>query len=208
MLEACPFFVGAPHAVRGRWHDQFDAIRPLHIELGCGRGEFIAQMAIANPHINYLAVDIKDEILLVAMQAVEAARHQVGLAVDNLRLAAFDIERINEVLAPEDRVERIYISFPNPWPKPRHHKHRLVHARQLAHYLVFLSGGGEIVFRTDNADLFEDGLGDLRTVGFDVICETRDLLSSDYAAFPGSEHQRMFAAQGIPISFCIARLPR
>lgn len=205
-LEACPFFVAYPQALRGGWHNRFENKAPLHLELGCGKGEFIADMAADNPTINFIAVDIKDEILLAAKEAAEARAEQAGRRVDNLVLTAFDIERIGDVLAPADRVARIYINFPNPWPKLRHRKHRLIHARQIKSYLAFLEEGGEIFFRTDDADMFEDGLADLKAAGFCITFETRNLLKSAWAFYPGSEHQRMFAQQGVSICFCTARL--
>jgi tRNA (guanine-N7-)-methyltransferase len=204
-LEACPFFVSRPETLRGRWAEQFDSARPLHLELGCGKGEFIAQMLSRQPEVNYVAVDIKDEVLFLAMRAVLAARAEIDRQTDNLRLTAFDIERIRLVFGPEDRVERLYINFPNPWPKARHQKHRLVHPRQLEQYRSFLSPGGELYFRTDNLPLFEDGLAALEEAGFASEFITYDLLDSPYAHFPDSEHQRMFTAKGLPIYFVIAR---
>lgn len=200
-LSSCPFFVDEPEKLRGLWHSQFDKERPLHIELGCGKGEFIAQMARKHPEFNYLAVDIKSEILYLAMRAVEAS----GIdREDNIRLTAFDIERITEILSPGDKAQRIYINFPNPWPKLRHHKHRLVHERQIESYKTFLAKDGEIFFRTDDRSLFEDGIDALKSSGFKTQFETRDLLKSEFADYIGSEHQRMFTEMGLPICFAIA----
>ena len=71
---------------------------------------------------------------------------------------AYDIERILDVFSKEDKIDRIYINFCNPWPRPRHRKKRLTHTRQLEKYKEFLKTSGEIYFKTDDDPLFESSL--------------------------------------------------
>ena len=61
-LAACPFCIDEPEKQLGHWHQMFEREQPLHLELGCGKGGFMAQKAVANPDINFLAVDIKSAI--------------------------------------------------------------------------------------------------------------------------------------------------
>jgi tRNA (guanine-N7-)-methyltransferase len=197
-------FAAEPAALRGHWHDAFDAVRPLHLELGCGKGEFIAPMAVQNPYINFLAVDIKDEVLVLAKRQVEAAFAARNEAPGNVRLTAFDIGRIPLYLAHRDQVERIYLNFPNPWPKGHHLKRRLTHPVQLRKYAAFLYPGGEIWLRTDDQPLFIDSLRYLGREGFFIRALTCDLEKSEYPAEPRSEHQRYFVGQGVRIQFLIA----
>ena len=96
--------------------------------------------------------------------------------VDNLLLCSHDIERVGLILSEQDAVQRIYINFCNPWPKPKHWKKRLTHPRQLMNYRAFLKDGGEIRFKTDDADLFESSLGYFRQCGFTVTFLTLSLI--------------------------------
>ena len=107
--------------------------------------------------------------------------------------------------APDDRVERIYINFCNPWPKPRHQKRRLTHTRQLLQYRTFLIDGGEIWFRTDDDGLFEDSHTYFAQAGFEILEESWDLPPGTRPECPETEHERMFRDEGIPIKFLIAR---
>jgi tRNA (guanine-N7-)-methyltransferase len=200
-LAACPFAVDEPDLCRGTWHRQFARRQPLHLELGCGKGGFIAQLACSHPEINYLAVDMKSEMLGMAKRKVEAQYQQAGRPVDNLLLAAHDIERIQGMLDEYDAVGRIYINFCNPWSKPSYHKKRLTFTRQLERYKTFLPVGGEIRFKTDDDELFEHTLGYLAQAGYRVTALTRDLAHSDLDGGPVTEHQMMFSQQGIAIKY-------
>lgn len=204
-LAACPFFVDAPLEHRGGWHALFPRRQPLHLELGCGKGTFIAALAVGHPEINYMAVDIKSEVLAVGRRLVVAAYEEEGRGVDNLLLMSQDIERIDQMIAPEDTVDRIYINFCNPWPKPAHWKRRLTHTRQLEKYKTFLRPGGELHFKTDDLPLYRATLGYVKESGFSLLYQTEDLHRSGYEGNIETEHERMFSAQGIPIKFLIAR---
>ena len=116
-LAACPFCIDDPENHIGHWHELFPKRQPLHLELGCGKGGFMAQKALQNPQINFLAVDIKSDILGLTKRNIEKAYEQAGKEVDNVRIFAYDIERILQVLDRNDEVERIYINFCNPGPR-------------------------------------------------------------------------------------------
>ena len=206
-LAQCPFFVDEPMSLRGRWAEAFSVRRPMSLELGCGKGGFIAQLASARPEENFVAVDLKSEVLALAKRKVEEVYGRQGRAVENLLLLSQDIERLPMIFAPEaDRFRRIYINFCNPWPKLRHQKHRLTHSRQLLTYRDFLDPEGELWFKTDDDPLFEDTLGYLAEAGYHVSFCTRDLHASGFGENIVTEHEEMFSAQGIPIKFLIATL--
>lgn len=204
-LEACPFYKNEPALHRGSWSQAFSEQQPMHLELGCGKGHFLSQLAPQNPCINYIAVDIKSEMLGLAKRKIEAAYAATGQQVNNVLLMSQDIERIHMMLAPEDAIERIYINFCNPWPRERQHKKRLTHVRQLLKYREFLIDGGEIHFKTDDDDLFEDSVLYAQQAGFTISFLTRDLHQSGYAPNWMTEHEVLFSSQGIPIKFFIAR---
>ncbi len=203
-LEACPFYIRQPEEYRGRWAEAFVREAPLELELGCGKGVSTALMALENPGVNLVAVDINSSVLGVAKRNAEAA-FAGRRAVDNLKLMNYEIELISRVFGPEDAVRRIYISFPNPWTqRHRQEKHRLTHTRLLNIYRGFMADGGEIWFKTDNDELFEASLSYFPQAGFEIKELTRDLHAE--ASHPNyiSEHEKLFSSQGIPIKALIA----
>ena len=204
-LHSVSYFVPEPAALRGKWREAFSNENPIHLELGCGKGRFLAQLACGNPQINYIGVDIKSAVLGLAKRNIERIYGEAGRKPDNVRILSQDIERIFLMLSPEDPVERIYINFCNPWPKPKHKKKRLTHPRQLLHYREFLVPGGEIWFKTDDASLFEESLAYFAQMGFSIQYLTRDLHQSGFSGNITTEHEEMFSSQGIPIRFLIAR---
>lgn len=208
-LDACPFFVRTPEEQKGRWHEWFPEKRPVHLELGCGKGYFIAGLAPAHPELNYIGVDLKDVVLAPAKRVVEAAFDDRPVA--NVALTGHDIERLREIMDERDRVERIYINFCNPWPKPRHWKRRLTYPTRLDDYRLLLPQDGEIWFKTDDDPLFRDTLRYFEAAGYEVYWMTQDLHADpiDDEITVMTEHERMFSEQGIPIKAAKARvLPR
>ncbi len=204
-LAACPFFVDDPQTLRNGWREAFAHPQaPVHLELGCGKGGFLSQLAPAHPEINYLGLDIKSEVLVLAKRKAEEAYRLAGRPVDNLLLAAHDIERLHLIFSETERVERIYINFCNPWPKQSYHKHRLTHTRQLEQYRRYLTPEGQLWFKTDDDGLFEDTLGYLEQAGWQVEYLTRDLHASGFTPNIVTEHEEMFSREGIPIKFLIA----
>lgn len=118
---------------------------------------------------------------------------------DNIILVAYDIERILDVFSKEDKIDRIYINFCNPWPRPRHRKKRLTHIRQLEKYKEFLKTGGEIYFKTDDDALFLDSLKYFKEAGFEIVWKTKDLHSQNITENVFTEHEKMFSDQDIKI---------
>lgn len=203
-LNACPYFIQNPASLRGNWAGWFPVKQPLHLELGCGKGSFIAARSYEHPEINYIAVDIKSDMLGVARRNV--ARRFEDRPVSNLALVAWNIEQIPKIMGDSDVIERIYINFCNPWPRGKHHKKRLTHPRQLLLYKHFLKENGELHFKTDDDGLFRDTLRYLEQDGdFQLLYETRDLHHSGYPDNTVTEHEIMFSEQGISIKFLIAR---
>ena len=208
-LEASYFYEDNPENYIGKWKEKFkNQKQPLHIELGCGKGSFISELAFRNQDTNYIAIDLVDAMLGLAKRKVEEKYNEANIRVDNLILVRYDIERINSIINKEDEIERIYINFCNPWPKPKHKKKRLTHSRQLKHYKEFLKAGNEIYFKTDDDGLFADSLKYFEESGFEILNKTYDLHVEDI--FGGknivTEHEKMFSDEGIKIKALIAKL--
>lgn len=182
----------------GKWKEEFGNDHPIHLELGCGKGQFVATLAQKNPDINYIAIDLKNEVLVFALRRI----NELGLK--NVRLISMIIENIEKVFA-KDEIDKIYINFCNPWPKASHNKRRLTHPRFLTKYNVFLKDGGEIWFKTDDDELFEHSLEYFREEGFTEVYRTLDLLNDGFAENVKTEYEEKFTAFGVNIKFGIFR---
>ncbi|QNU65978.1 tRNA (guanosine(46)-N7)-methyltransferase TrmB [Ruminiclostridium herbifermentans] len=206
-LAACHFFISDPPKYKGRWQELFNNNNPIHLELGCGKGVFISEMGAANQHINYIAVDIKSEVLALAKRKIVKKYDEAGItSVNNIKLMSHNIELIDNMLDSTDDIERIYINFCNPWPKRAHNKKRLTHSKQLVKYKTFLKDGGEIWFKTDNDELFQHSIKYFEENGFIIKYITEDLHASGFEGSIPTEHEIMFTEQGIPTKFLIALL--
>lgn len=203
-LAVCAFYIKNPEEHRGNWKGYFKNDNPIHLELGCGKGSFLAQVASENQAMNYIGVDLSSDMLGLTKRNLEAAYREKNLPIANVCITWQNIERIENIICG-DVIERIYINFCNPWHKPKQYKKRLTHTRQLLNYKKFLKDGGEIHFKTDDDGLFTHSLSYLEETGFEIVYQTNDLHSSGYEPNYKTEHEEMYSAEGIKIKFLIAR---
>lgn len=213
-LDACDFYAKQPCEHRGNWQSSFKKQQPLHLELGCGKGTFVAQCALDNPDINYLAIDIKSDMLGVARRTIVRLFEENNKSVDNIVLAAYNVEQIDRVISPDDKIERIYINFCNPWPRGKHKKRRLTFPKKLEMYKQFLVPGGEIRFKTDDEELFCESLEYFEQCGLETVFLSRDLHNEPPQNLPAgfvnyeTEHEKMFTAMGKPTYCCFAAVKK
>ena len=209
-LEASPFYIEEPEKIKGKWKEQFvKSNQPLHLELGCGKGQFIAQLAVENQGTNYIAIDLVDAMLGLAKRNIEQTYQEANINPEIILITRFDIERISFILEKQDEIERIYINFCNPWPRGKHRKKRLTHTRQLEKYKEFLKENGEIYFKTDDDELFEASLQYFEESGFEILKKTNDLHQEPiFEKNIETEHEKMFSEEGIKIKACIAKRRR
>ena len=204
-LEASEIYVKNPEEIKEKWKEQFKNENPIYLELGCGKGYFVKKAGFQNPEINYIAIDLIDTILGVANRNIqEEFRNK---KITNILLTRYDVENINNILDINDNIQRIYINFCNPWPKPRHKKRRLTHTRQLEKYKQFLKTNGEIYFKTDDDGLFKESLKYFEEAGFKIIKTTYDLSEEpNFWDNVETEHEIKFKNEGIKIKAGIFRL--
>lgn len=206
-LEASKFYIDNPEEYKGKWRSLFEnEDRPLYLELGCGKGGFISKLASNNLETNFIAIDMVDAMLGLAKRNIEKEYTENNLAINNVYLTRFDIERILMIMDDDDKIDRIYINFCNPWPRGKHRKKRLTHTRQLEKYKQILKDGGEIYFKTDDDGLFNDSLIYFKEAGFEVVDKTFDL-ANDVSFWNNieTEHEKMFKEQGIKIKAAIVK---
>src|SRR5690554_4293203 len=127
LLALVPPLVVKPEEHQGKWQQNFGNNNPIYIELGIGRGRFITTLAKNNPQINYIGLELKEEVLLVAVKkAVEEG-------INNIAFLWGDVQQLANYFGHEE-LARIYINFCDPWPKKRWAKRRLTHRGLLAIY--------------------------------------------------------------------------
>ena len=206
-LEASKFYIDNPEDYKGKWRELFkNPEAPLYLELGCGKGTFMAKLATRDRNVNHIAIDVVDAMLGLAKRNIEAEFKENSMEIDNVYLTRFDIERILLIMDKKDSIDRIYINFCNPWPRGKHRKKRLTHTRQLEKYKKIISPNAEIYFKTDDDELFEASLTYFEECGFKIIKKTYDLHSENAPDNIITEHEKMFSEQGIKIKALIAKL--
>ena len=176
----------------GKWHERFGNENPIHIEVGTGKGQFITTLAELNPDKNYIAMEIKEEVLL---HAVYKAKEK-GLT--NILFIWGDVKMLPEYFDVAE-LSRIYVNFCDPWPKNRWAKRRLTHSDFLNIYRRVLDENGEIHFKTDNEKLFEFSLNEIAENDWKLKNISLDLANSNYEGNVTTEYEDNFMAQGMKI---------
>lgn len=205
-LEASKFYIDEPEKYKGKWNTLFKNDNPIHVELGCGKGNFISNLAVKNDNVNYIAIDLVDAMLGLAKRNIEQTYKNENKEIENVYLTRYDIERIFNVFDSNDCIQRIYINFCNPWPRGKHRKKRLTHTRQLQKYRDFLVDNAEVYFKTDDDGLFNDSLNYFEESGYVIEAKTYDLENEpNFWDNIMTEHEKMFIEQGIKIKALKAR---
>ena len=212
-LAASPYVIGEEDmaAHRGKWAETFELDRaraetanccekrPLHIEIGMGKGQFLLELARRNPDINYIGIENYSSVLVHPVRKLEAMA-QAGEPLRNVLLLRMNAEYLTDIFAPAE-ADRIYLNFSDPWPKERHAKRRLPGRVFLRRYAQVLAPGAHVEFKTDNRSLFDFALEETREEGW-ILDEFTYDLHSDPAMNKDNimtEYEAKFSAQGHPI---------
>ncbi len=192
-LEKCSsLWIKNPVDYKGIWNELFDNSNPILIEIGCGKGQFICQMAQLHPDINYIAIDVVPDVLVIALEKATAAE------VKNVRFIIADANKLCDFFE-YDEVKQIYLNFSDPWKKNKQAKRRLTHKNFLDIYKKLLKNGNLICFKTDNRPLFEFSLNSFAQENFKLQNITLDLHNSKFEGNVMTEYETRFAEQGLPI---------
>lgn len=195
-----------PEQHKGHWADLFGNDNPIHVEIGMGKGQFIEQLALRNPDINYIGIERYDTVLLKAIKKREALE-AAGNTLSNLTFISIDARLLADVFA-EQEIDRIYLNFSDPWPKEKHGNRRLTSGVFMDIYRKFLNPSGELQFKTDNEMLFDFSLESIPGAGWTLTAVTRDLHHDDTmnAGNIMTEYEEKFSAKGNPIYKLIAKM--
>lgn len=191
--ERCAaYLVDEPDDMKGKWAERFGNDRPIHLEIGCGKGGFVTGMAKMYPDVNFIAVEKVQDVMVMAMEKAAAA----GLT--NVLFMDMDAERIEDVFE-KGEISRIYLNFSDPWKKNKQAKRRLTHKRFLDRYKNVLNNGDYIWFKTDNKALFEFSLNSFAEENFKMQNITLDLHNSKFEGNIMTEYETRFSEMGMPI---------
>lgn len=146
IINESTYLVKNPEKYRGKWHDFFANKNPIHLELGMGRGDFIINMAIANPKVNYVGLEIDSSQMVKAVERLKPKK------LPNLKLINADARDIDKIFGKE--IDTIYLTFSEPWPKKIDEKKRFTHVSYLKLYDKIFKKNKHIVLKTDNKGLF------------------------------------------------------
>ncbi|MBE6553420.1 MAG: tRNA (guanosine(46)-N7)-methyltransferase TrmB [Ruminococcaceae bacterium] len=153
----------------------FSVNRPLHLEIGCGKGDFAVGMAAKYSDTNFIAMERVPD---VACLALEKAMRASDNRNDNLRFIIGDAKNLTEWF-PAHAIDCIYLNFSDPWPKKGYAKRRLTHKGFLELYRTLLVPNGLLRLKTDNEGLFDFSLEQFAECGLTVEWQTRDLHHSE-----------------------------
>ncbi len=194
-MERCAALrIQAPEEKKGHWRELKPECTQLWVEVGCGKGKFTAETAQANPDVLLIAVERCREAMVVAM---EKAR---DMGLTNVYYIDMDVAEIENIFAPGE-IDRLFINFPDPWPRKKNAKRRLTHRGFLDKYCRVVREGGEFHFKTDNAPLFAFSLEEFAACGLDTKNVTDDL-HRDGPVGIMTGYEEKFYALGTPIHRC------
>lgn len=165
---------------------------PLQMEIGCGKGKFICELAHLHPEINYIAVEVNPNVLC---GACELAQQQ---GISNVIFLKCGAEVLTKYIRPAS-IGRIYLNFSCPFPKKAYENRRLTNVRFLEIYKEILSAGGDIHQKTDNMGFFEYSLEQYSLAGYKLRNVSLDLHNSGFQDNIVTEYEKKFAEQGFRI---------
>ena len=165
---------------------------PLHIEIGMGKGNFILNMALNNPNINFIGIEKYSSVASIAIKKIQE------YDLPNLKIIISDIINLEELL--KNKVDVIYLNFSDPWPKKKHAKRRLTSLAFLELYSKLFKGDNIIIQKTDNDDLFKYSLESLKEYGYEIKEISYDLHSTNIPNIM-TEYEEKFSKYGIKIKY-------
>ncbi len=188
-----------PYELKGKWKERvFNNNNPLVLELGCGKGEYTVALATRFPEKNFIGIDIKSNRMW------KGAGIALEQGLQNAAFARLVIHKITEIF-DDAEVDEIWITFPDPFPKLRHAKHRLTHPRFLALYKQILKPGGLVNFKTDADDLFQFTVDMLPQLGIKAIATDFDVHGNpeahEHLKNIRTHYESLFLRQGKKIKY-------
>ena len=194
-MERCAALrIAEPALLKGNWRSLKPEAAALWVEVGCGKGKFTAETAAANPDVLMIAVERCREAMVVAMEKAQA------MGLKNVWFIDMDVANMEECFE-KGEIDRLFINFPDPWPRKKNAKRRLTHRGFLDKYCRVVKCGGEFHYKTDNAPLFEFSVEEFAACGLEVKNLTRNLHENGIVGIT-TGYEEKFHALGTPINRC------
>ncbi len=210
----------------GKCDKIFDSVRPIRIEIGCGKGDFICKLSLKENNYNYFAMEKVSDVIVVAAEKYASSRglgslspHGLWMGPDghvydeqdpwdipldlrgNVRFISGDASDIDTLFCPGS-ISDIYANFSDPWTKNSQSERRLTAPGFLKKYYTVLGSGGSFRFKTDNVQLFDYSLDTVRASDFELTYYTGDLHSSEKNIDNiETEYERNFSSKGVKINY-------
>lgn len=194
LVENCGYLIKDANSLKGKWSEEFGNLNPIHIEIGMGKGDFIYNMALKYPNINFVGIEKYSGVIARAIKKYPEK-------LKNLRIINMDALKLNDVFNKE--IETIYLNFSDPWPKKRHASRRLSSEVFLKIYDGVFKDKKIIRMKTDNLVLFASSLVSLSEYGYVLKEVNLDLANSDIENVP-TEYETKFMSLGVKINYLVA----
>ena len=185
IISTCDYFYNIDNG--------FSNNNPIHIEIGMGKGQFILNMALQNPNINFIGIEKYTSVAALAIKKINEYKPT------NLKIIIGDAINLNEIL--KNKVSCIYLNFSDPWPKKRHARRRLTSQDYLQSYDELFGNNEKIIIqKTDNDDLFAYSLEQYNDYGYKIEQISYDLHHEDIPNVM-TEYEEKFSQQGVKIKY-------
>ncbi len=202
-IAACAELLISEHSGLSNPYNIFPNSGELHLEIGCGKGNFACGMAEKYPEINFIALEKVSDVCCVALEKAKARDRKK----DNLRFVIGDAKILNETMKPHS-VDCIYLNFSDPWPKKGHAKRRLTYASFLEIYRKLLKDDGILKLKTDNDGFFASSLEQFELCGLNIVFKTEDLHATELAENNVmTEYEANFSSKGVKIKSVWVKFP-
>lgn len=202
VIDNHPIAIKNEKEQKGKWQEIFGNDKPIYIEIGMGKGQFLLTLAKQNPDINYIGIERYSSVLLRALEKFDTEEFCELKNIRFICMNAFELPDVFEY----GEVAKIYLNFSDPWPKARHADRRLTSTKFFAQYDEVLAKEGVVEFKTDNRLLFEFSLEQVEEAGWKLLAHTFDL-HHDASMNVGNvmtEYEEKFSSMGNPIHKLIA----
>ncbi len=163
-----------------------DADAPLEVELGSGDGTFLVDLAAAHPERNFLGIE------RLLGRATKTIRKAARAGVGNVKVLRLEVAYAVGYLLPLGAVSRVHLLFPDPWPKKKQHKHRLVQPAFCSALHRLLEPGGEWLFKTDHEEYFEEATSVIHASGLFEACDWPE----EAFVYPQTDFERLWRGEG------------
>ena len=183
ILESCDFYLD---------ENLFNNDNPINMEIGMGKGDFILNMALTFPNINFIGVEKYSSVASVAIKKIKEYE------LKNLKVLITDAINLPEYL--NNKINTIYLNFSDPWPKARHAKRRLTSENYLKNYDRLFKGKMTIIQKTDNDDLFSFSEESFINYGYSIVEKSLDLHNTDIFNIE-TEYEKKFSLKGYKIKY-------